>query len=888
MALGDIFRIERDERGWVIGLTGGLFFLTAGSVMLTRLIEAFVIKRVGVEFLPYLHILAPIVVFGGTWLILRYLRGWKPVSKGLLYGGIATSGAFLLAATEGYFTADRHVAVNFLFVLVGVIVAAIAAAKAITKIRNIMSDVLSYEQYERLSPLLSSAAMLGVLMGGLLLSLLSPLISLGRMYALVACIIAVSLPIFLFIKKMEKGSPFEQPPPSGEEDRRGLLNRIFLKTYVKDEVVRRFISYLGVIVGLTAVFARLLSYAIDIAANDRYVTEEALNGFFGTYTAILSLGAIVFIVFAQGRLFERYGLTKNLFTPPVVVLGGVLLMTLYPLFFMVAVAVFIREVVLDIQESAYDSMLEAISDHRRKRAWTWVRSIVRPGFDLVASVSLLGIGYLFLPQGTGITIRVIGVLVLALLLFRILLTKRFNDLYPLVLLSSLKEGDFKTRLRAMEAMVEMKHMGDRHLDEILDVIRDEEEPTAIRVVAFRSVGRIQDPSVLRVVSRFVDHPVDEIRLASLRAIASFTYDAESFYESGFSRHALISRLHERFPEEKDPEAVNAIVDGLLALQDPDSIPFLIAQLKNPSAEVRHSVLHSLRQFKDPAIIDHVRPFLEDPVPHVRSQAVAAIWQFPWERRSYLRKTVEGLLNAPSDDSERLQGYYLVGALHLKRHRKTLLGALDSENRDESLEAAIALLKLGDSAGAEILKTVMRDGSDEAAHAVAGLARHPDVPERQQRLIEGYIHRFHLHYPPHLPVSEPLRIRLKDIPHGGLEGLLSYYVDPEAVEDRRKIQAALRHESFPETKGRVVLAGLSDPWREMAAIALLASGYLVREAGVDDEFDETAVVVADVASDRFPARTVYLDETAEGMPSGHVAKSHYAPSELVTEVEKLSS
>lgn len=888
MALKDLYRIEKGEHGWVAGLAGGLFILTVGTVMLGRLLEAFVIKRIGVEYLPYLNILSAVVVFGGTWLILRYLSGWRPVVKGLFYGGVAAAGAVLLVLLEGVFTSERTPAFNFLFVFIGLVVGALAAAKALTKVRNVMSSVLSYEQFERLSPLLSSAVTAGVLVGGLLLSLLSEAFSLRAMYALVAVVLAASVPLFLFLRLLEKGTPFERPAVATDERTRGWLDRLFLKSYVKDARLRRFLALLAVIVGLSAVFGRIFGYALGVVADERYPSEEELNAFFGTFTFAVSLATILFINLFQGKLLERYGLTRNLFTPPFVVLAAAAVMTLYPLFGFVVAAVFLRELVLDIQESAYDSMLEGVSDHRRRRAWAWIRSIVRPGFDLAASLLLLGIGFLFLPRGAETTVRVLGALAVALLLVRVLVTIRFKEMYPGVLLASLKEGDFKTRLRAMEAMAEMKFMRDRHLDDILDVIRNEEEPSAIRVTAFRAVARIQDPSALRVVARFLDHPDDAIRLAALRAVAAFTYHPDRLHESGFSRHALIAALRRRFPEEKDPEAVNAIVDGLIALRDPDIIPFLIAELKNPSPEVRHSVLHSLRTFSDPAIIDRVRPFLKDPAAHVRSQAIAAIWRFPWERRGYLKKTIEELFAAPDGSEERKQALYLAGALHLGRYRKELREALDAPDEREKIIAAEALLKLGDASGLAALRHVLREGTPEEAREVARLAHHPDVPERQQALIEASIHHFHLHYPPDLPVSEPLRVRLKDIPKGCLEGLLAYYSGPEAAADRRKIETALRREEFPDPKGRVVLAGVPDPWREMAAVALLADGWLVREAPVDEAFDESVIVVADVASERFPSRTVLLTGRAGGLADNEVAKSHYAPSELVTAVRKIAS
>lgn len=887
MALKDHFRIEKGEHGWVIWLSVVVFVLTVGSVMLARLLESFVIKRIGVEFLPWLHIIGAVVALFGSWITLKVMRGWRVLGQSMLFGILAMGGAFILALTQGFFTADKSPFFNFIFIIIGVLIGTLAIATAVTKMRNTVTNVFTYEQLSRLESIVSSMATLGVLAGGLLLAGLSSRIGLGGMYYLVAFILALSIPGFFILQQMVKRAAIERVVTPPVKKKSSWTNSFSLKEDITEPKLRRFIYLLGLIIGLSVIFTRIFTYSFDIVANDRFPTEAELNAFFGTFTVVLSLGALIFINFIQHLLFKKYGLTNNLYTPPIVVLVGVLTMFFYPLFWIVILVVYVREIIIGIQDSAYNSMLEGVSDYHRGRAWSWIGGPVTAVFDFVGSALLLGIGYLFLPQGTAVTISVLAASAVVFLLIRFLLTIRFKKLYPVILLESLKKGDFKTRLRAIEAMAEMRYMKDRHLGEVLDIIRDEEEPMAVRITALKAAGKIQDHSVLRVVSRFVDHPDAELRKQTLRTIAAFDYQEEQLYESGFSRHTLIKQLREAFTKEKDPETVNTIVDALIALRDPEVVPFLIEELHNESPEIRHSVLHSLRHFNDPAIIDYVKPFLEDPVAHVRAQAIAAIWQFPWERSAYLLKAIDVLLKKGVETEDYRQALYLIGALKLRRYRKHLLDALAAENKENRLTAAIAFSKLGEMRGSGILKETIRSGSAEEAARVTRLADHPDVPERQQNLIEAYTHQFHLHYPPDLPVSEPLEVRMRDIPEGCLQGLMAYYAGRESATERKKIDRALKEEKFPKTKGRVVLVGLPDPWREMAAIALMANGYLVREATVGDDFDETAIIVADIESEKFPDKTVLLTEKVGASQDLRVAKSHYAPSELLTEIKKLS-
>lgn len=886
MVLKELFEIEdKEERQWVIWFSVAIFFLFMATVMLTKMLQAFVIERIGVEFLPFIHIIGAFVITFGAWLTLDVMRKWKAQFQSAIFGGVAVLGAFVLAASQGIFTEERGAAFNLIFVMIGVLVGTMAATTAYEKIRIAATDVFDYEQFNRFEPIFASVVTVAILVGGLLLAGLSGRIGLGGMYLLVALILAGSIPAYVMLGRMG-GSMKAQALPS-ETAKHGFLAALSLKNHIPNPRLLRFLKLLAVIVGLTAIFAQIFEYAFDVMASSRFSTEEELNAFFGGYVFLLSLTGLVFINFVQEKLFSRYGLTNNLYTPPVVVLVASVFMFAYPFFWVVIGVVFTREIILGVQDSAYSSMMEGVGDYQRKQAWAWIKGPANSAFALTGALILLGVGYLFVPQGPAVTVRVLAVLATIFLLVRFILTMRFKRAYPGILLDAMGKGDFKTRLRAIEAMAEMRYMKDRHLGQVLNLIEDEEEPTAVRITALKALGAIKDPSVLRVVSRFTGHPDPAIRAASIRAISAFDYEPDKLYESGFSRHTLIADLRELLPEESDDDVRSAALDALIALQDPDIIEYLITELKSGDSGVRHSVLRAMRRFKDPAVIDYVQTYLEDDDPSVRSQAIIAVWQFPWERQTRLRKAVDAMLKSPKDSKEYLTGLYLSGALKLKKNRKKLLEGLKAEDEMMRITCAVALFKLGDNAGIGVAREAMESGDEKKAHKFVRLRHHYNVPEKQQQVIEALIHRYHLHYPQDLPVSEPLRKRLVEIPKLCLEGLLAYYSDPTSAGDRQKIERTLQHERFPDHKGRVVLAGLSDPWREMAAIALLANGYLVREAGMEEEFDETAVVVADTESDRFPAKTVYLAEKAEGMPIGQVAKTHYAPSELVTEVEKLS-
>src|SRR5262249_15557084 len=151
----------------------------------------------------------------------------------------------------------------------------------------------------------------------------------------------------------------------------------------------------------------------------------------------------------------------------------------------------------------------------------------------------------------------------------------------------------------------------------------------------------------------------------------------------------------------------------------------------PSAEVRISSLRAIRAFRDPEIIDYLKPFLADPDPRLRAHAISALWRFPWERTAYLQDALDRLFDAEFDSEPHRQGLYLIAVLHLRDRKKMLKDALGSADMRTSLTAAIALLKLGDAAGIGVLEQALSLGGDRVAYEVERLEHHPNVPEAQQ-------------------------------------------------------------------------------------------------------------------------------------------------------------
>ncbi|HTK05246.1 MAG TPA: MFS transporter [Candidatus Eisenbacteria bacterium] len=872
------FRIDEEEKPMLIALCGSGFFVAASMSVFWSLLQAFVLKRAGFAYLPAFFVMCATAQLLGSVVSLRFMRRLPPGRQAFLFASFTAVAVILLAILER--AGDGG---SFLGPLVIAGLGALATNAgidlAVSKLRASEAEAFNLEQLQRLDPMLTGSMTFGLAFGGCLLAALGGRVSVTALFTLAPLLVFASLPFAYRLFRLSGG---DGPALPVEETAHAAGWRWDPRLLGKSPTLR-FVIALAAIIATSAAFTRLFQFMFAAAANARFTDESALGGFIGAYTAILSVTSAVVINTVHRFALKRYGLTAALDTAPGIITAGVAAIAVWPVFPVVVGGVFTRDILLPLQETAFRGMLEGMRDDLRNTVWTWLDGPIVVTGDLMGAFATAALAAVVGMDSVQTTIRITALAILALLTLRFILNGFVRRRYPAMLLDSLDHGDFKARMRAMEALSEFRFLHERRLGTLIDIARDETEPPALRIQSIRTLGEVRDPSTLRVIARFIDDPSEAMRLETVRAIAAFRYQPERLYESGFSRYALIGRLKEAFATETDADITNAILEALIALRDPDIVAFLIEALGSASMTVRHSTLRSMRSFTDPSIIDHVKPFLADADPALRAQAVAALWKFPWEREATLAAVVDALLSSPSASEARRQGLYLVGVLRLDGRKDEALASLKANDRRTQIVAAVALLKLGDETGVPALTRALRDGTREEAWEVERLEQHPNVPRRQRELVRALVHQHHLHYPAGLPVSEPLRVRLADIPAACLKALQPQYsAQSDAAELRKMADAA---GSGKEPRGKAVLVGLPSHWRRMASVALLAHGWLVRDAAApsDAAGDEVAVTTGEGSSSG-----VVLTEKTTALKPHEVALTHLAPSELVAAMERHRS
>ncbi len=879
MRLSQMFNVRKDERRSVASLGGATFMLAGASIMLYGLLQALALDRYGPRGVIAILSIVAVSLLAGVWTLDRFFRRYRPLAQAAILAGAGTAATVLLALLRA-FTPETGAgsAAVMLVLAIGAVAFGAFFSVATDRLKAAAGEMFDFEQIQRIDPLMSASLAAGLFAGGVFMALASGTLPPVLRFA------AIPVAAFLGLAALMSGPArreFDLPMYAPEDVRRSFFIPRF-----GDASERRFILLLGAILCLSAAFSGLFMYAFGEALDTHLHSEADLSRFVGTYAAALTVATAAFAA-AVGPLLRRMGLTDALFVPPAIVAAAVGLMLFMPAFWFVIAATFARDIIVTLQRTAFQSMLEGMGDDRRSRIWIWLDGPVATAGTLLGLGVAGAIAYLAAPNGIAQTVRAVAIAVITLLAARFWLTARLKAVFPGYLQAALASGDFKARLRAIEALTELRHAKKKDLAPLIDLAKDEREPPPLRVAALRTLTVVGDTSIFRSCERLLAHPDNLIRFEAIRAVAAFDWKATDAFHGGFSKHALITILKFGFARETDREIIDAIIEALAALDDPDIVPFMLKAVAHPSTLVRHGALRALRLFPDAAVIDVAKPFLMNEDPGLKAQAVAALWQFQWER-SEAAGVFGDLMSAPAGSEGRFWGLYLIGRLRLRDFLGEAASALSSASSRERLAAAISLLKNGDARGFAAIEEALARGTAAEAQEAERLADHPNVPEPQRERVKALIHRHHLHYPAGLPTSEPLRVRLHDIPAACLAALRTSYATEASRGDRRKIEEALKSPGPAAPKGRIMLIGVEGAWAEMATVCFLAHGYLVRIGASSDTPDAGERAVCGPAAKGCPEDAVRLVAGATGNLKNEVSMVHAAPSRLVARVEGRQS
>jgi HEAT repeat protein/ATP/ADP translocase len=694
--LNKLMNITNDE--WPrIAISWSLQFLyrTGFIIGWTVLLSIFA-ARFGIMSLPYFFILYAVFniigAIGYSFIIERF-------AKDKIIIATALSGAFLffIVGLLSYYS-------ETLFIFVAIAGLSVVFTQLYILNSGFIEDLFSPLESERTFPLIESAETIGGIVGGLLITSYIGSFATGHLLNFLVVILVMFIPIMVFHRQLLKKLPFIH---FKKKRRRKGFNITEIKESLSHVKRMPFLKVLLIVVVCQWIFANLLEFQFIEALfghlPEGMRIEKELTHELGSLQILFHSVALLMQLLVASRILSSLGIVSSLLLHPVVTL-----LSLGTLFFRFGAASAILtklnyEMTFTIYKNAYHSSYYAIEPKIREQVRELLEGFAHPLGTIIGMGMLLALEQIF--QGALFTqsVTVLMGAIIVVMLFALLKNdRRYTQLSIRNLLHS---QDTSVQLSAVEILGQQGH---KNSTEILTrMLNQEGIDDKVRIKILNTLGHIKDSQSLIEVIDALEHQNPEIRKSSLMALEKFDTFTKQGGKHPFSTHRTNTLLKKMFLEEKDYD-IKSLVIGVLAKHNSTRIvPYLLSLLKSAEKDQQADVIQVCGNFNDISLVHYLMPFLESDDPVIKSRTIVALWQF----KKYQMKLLQEMKNMlfSKNKKDRVESYYIFGEIKAMQEKHRLIDLLKSNDEDEKLAAAIALVKMNIYEGIPfVIDGIMRD------------------------------------------------------------------------------------------------------------------------------------------------------------------------------------
>jgi cyclic nucleotide-binding protein len=399
---------------FMLGLSLVLYYSAANAIFLTRS---------GIQKLPYVYIV-------NGFLVIAFGIGLAFLGRRVTFRTQALTLNFVLAATILLLWAGIKTTGNHIFIFLMMAWFRLLFIYTTLSLWELVSRLFDIRQGKRLLPLVGLGVMLASVVGGLLIP------------AIVAATGTVNLLLlsaaFLGLYALSLSRVLRAVNETRQETKRN--RREGLRPLVQDRYTRAIFS----LKTFTVLTAYLIEYVFYEQAARHFPTQQSLAGFFGTFTAGMTLAMILVAALLAGRLIVSLGVRGTLFIMPLAMTATSLAAAVYggligvgtAFFALVALTMFANQV-LDkgVDTPAFVLLFQPMPRERRLPARVategWLGSVAL----ILSGVLLLLLTWLHPPN----VVPFVGLLVVVSVAY-LLLTRTVTAQYVTALRRATKRG----------------------------------------------------------------------------------------------------------------------------------------------------------------------------------------------------------------------------------------------------------------------------------------------------------------------------------------------------------------------------------------------------------------------------------------------------------------
>lgn len=499
---------------------------------------------------------------------------------------------------------------------------------------NLLGRIYNLQQGKRLFGLLSSGEQVATIAAGFIAPFLIAWLGTPNLFLVGALAMAATLGVLIYILRANADKMKVTAERSvGRAPRQG-------GSLLKDHYIRLIISLFGLFV-VGVYFVDNIFYS---QATGRYPTEDELGSFIGVFFGIVGVVSLLIQFFVAGRLLTRFGVKAMILATPI---GLVLCMVPFALigtlderavllFWLVAAANLYRLVLDAVDNAAVNIMYQPLPAQQRTQAQTAVMGIVYP-----LAIGVTGAILLFLYDILHFEPVQVAYVLLLILAAWLTTGVLLGQAYPRRLQQALRQRTFsgisvlqpdRSSLAVFQQGLASPHVG-------------------VVVYSLDMLGEITPETVPAALTGLLEHTAPEVRQEALRRI-------ERLGLTG-NLPAVQGRLHQE-----------------------------------TSPSVRATALHTLAALGQAEVVEQVYPYLEDPDPQLRREALAGLLHNVGVEVTALAENRLAQMAESAQPAERTLAARVIG----EAGRPDLQALLGPLLQDQDLEVHRAALTAAGQAG----------------------------------------------------------------------------------------------------------------------------------------------------------------------------------------------
>lgn len=715
-----IFNISRKEWSRVLFCFSLSLLPRIGFVIGWTALTAMFVATYGISFLPTFFIGNAILIIIGSSLFTRLIGR---ASKESLMMGIA------ITASLSLFTATFFTEKNIWFFLVAIASQAFFLSQLTILTSLFMEDQFSPLESERAFPLIESAETIGSIIGGLIIVFTLSMFPLHQIFYLWIFFTLLVAPLLFcyrfFTVKLprlprelhEVCTPSTVTGTFSEIQKRPFLRSLLIIViaqwvvfnmlefqYIKaveQRVTHRqeqtlakkpqssifHVSLLTDPTGLTTPSDFFHSLPRETLA---YNEERNLASILGQLHMLFGILALLTHLFFASRFLQSIGIANSMLIHPFLVLGSFAAFFLKYGFLTAVITKANFEIGHALSRNAYHASFYAIPHRLRELAKEFLEGIGRP-FGVILGMGTLLLFHFFW-TGRDLTLVINFTMIIAIFLMLVSIFSLKKNYTRLAEQNLFHGGSDAERFTATEILAQKGH--DKPEEILIRAVGSFHDQTRTLTNILIAMGKLESPQVVPILLTCLEDSREEVRMMALQTLERMSFDSKDQFRNAFSRYRMISSLKSLFEREHCSIVRSRILRLLSKLREGDAVEFILQNLSHENQEIRAHCILACGKFRDPGVIHYIEPALESDRPQIRASAAVALWQFPWLQEK-LKPIMDSLFTMESVIP-------ILGEMHDEKYSRVLRKWLHSENPTTRFETALALARLDDRYGMEVL------------------------------------------------------------------------------------------------------------------------------------------------------------------------------------------